>query len=107
MKEVYQKKQFKIYKSDDGFIVHNNMIKGEFIHSHINNYNTAKWIIGLAINKKCPYDLSKYLVISLIRISTDEKYIRKLKEILNKKNNKKEYYINVNKGEIKNGRKSS
>ena len=69
-----------------------------FAHSHVNNFRTCIWLIDLSLRKKTPYNISKYLLISLIRINSDEKYIRKLTEILDKKNKRKEIYYNVNKG---------
>ena len=70
----------------------------DFAHSHVNNYKTCIWLIDLSIRKKAPYNISRYLLISLIRINSDDRYIKKLKEILDKKSCKKEYYININKG---------
>ncbi len=73
---IYTKKQFKIYRiAPNGFIVHNTSKVFKVGHTHINNYNTAKYIINLACNKSIPKKrLSNYLLESLIRISTDEKY---------------------------------
>jgi hypothetical protein len=68
----------------------------DFAHTHIRNFNTAKYLIELSINKKSPYDLPKYLIISLIRINKDMEYIKKLKEVLAK--GKKSMYYNANKG---------
>lgn len=70
----------------------------DFSHSHVNNYKTSIWLIELSLKKKAPYNIPKYLLISLIRINSDEKYLKKLNEILEKKNNKREYYRNINKG---------
>ena len=68
----------------------------DFAHTHIKNFNTAKYVIELSIHKKIPYDLPKYLVVSLLRINQDMGYITKLKEVLAK--SKKSMYYNVNKG---------
>ena len=70
----------------------------DFAHTHVNNYRTSVWLVDLSLRKKAPYNISKYLLISLIRINSDDRYIKKLKEILDKKSCKKEYYININKG---------
>lgn len=66
----------------------------EFSHTHIKNFDSAKWIIDLSINKKCPFNIPKYFLISLIRINNDEMYLIRLKEILSKKNTRKVKYIN-------------
>lgn len=94
---LYERNGYKVFKSDDCYIVQNCNIDG-FVHSHIKNYKTCLWIIDLSIKKKCPFDLPKYLVISLIRLTNDEKYLQKLNGILDKKNRKKEHYFNSNKG---------
>ena len=86
-----------MYHSDDGYIIHNSDMK-DFAHTHVNNYRTCIWLIDLSLRKKAPYNISKYLLISLIRINSDDKYVRKLNEILDKKNTRKEIYYNVNKG---------
>lgn len=68
-----------------------------FAHSHIKNYKSCLWLIDLSIKKKCPYDIPKYFVVSLIRINNDKKYLNLLNNILKKKNIKHNYY-NVNHG---------
>lgn len=98
MNQIYKDDTFKIYKVDDGYVLHNYRLK-EFRHTHIKNYKTCLYLIRLSKHKKSPHDLSKYLIISLIRINDDEKYLVRLNELLeNKYGNKKDYYINVNKG---------
>lgn len=89
MNVAYKKKNYKIYFFENGgYIIHNT--KGEFSqhHTHINNYNTAKYLINLSLHNTIPYHLSNYLLESLIRISLDKEYKKKLKEILNKQKNK-------------------
>lgn len=97
MDKIYAKNQYNVYKVEDGFIVHNTEMK-DFAHSHIKNYKTCLWIIELSLNKKCPYNLPKYLVISLIRLNNDDRYLYKLNSLLEKRNNKKINYFNSNKG---------
>lgn len=80
---VYSRKSYRIYRMyPDGFIVHNMNKTFENGHTHINNYNTAKYILNMAIHKSIPdKSIGKYLIDSLIRLSTDKVYIRKLKEL--------------------------
>ena len=64
------------------FIIHN--IKKDFKngHTHIKNFHTAKFLIDLAVHNTIPNkSLNKYLYESLIRISTDPCYIKKLKAL--------------------------
>ena len=83
MNTIYRKKNYNIYKIGKGnFIVHNTSKKFEKGHTHINNYNAAKTVIYLSMNSIVPKHLSKYLIESIIRISTDTQYIDKLKELL-------------------------
>lgn len=82
-KTIYSKKGFKIYKVDNGFIVHN--IKKQFTtgHTHINNYNTAKYILNLAFHSSIPQKKTcNYLLESLIRISTDKLYIEQIESLM-------------------------
>lgn len=92
----FSKNKYNVYQVDDGYIIQNIDIKG-FAHTHVNNYKTCLWLIELSINKKCPYDIPRYLIISLIKINDDSKYLTKLYEILKKKSTKKEKYYNSKK----------
>lgn len=89
----FSKNNYNVYQLDDGYIIQNIYIEG-FAHTHVNNYKTCLWLIELSVNKKCPYDIPRYLLISLIRINDDSKYLAKLYEILKKKSTKKEKYYN-------------
>ena len=92
MIRVYKLKYFNMYSNKKGgFIVHNTHKEFKNGHTHLNNYNTAKYIIQLAIHKTLPQSKSIYIIDSLIRISNDKGYInnlRKLKtDLINKKKN--------------------
>ncbi len=51
-------------------------------HTHINNFNTAKFIMDLALHKTLPKRrISNYLLDSLIRISIDIDYINKIESL--------------------------
>lgn len=83
MNVIYRKRNYNIYKVGRGnFIVHNTNKKFEKGHTHINNYNAAKTVIYMSTNNIVPEHLSKYLIESIIRISTDKKYIEQLKALL-------------------------
>lgn len=96
MKHIYTKKQFDVYKSDDGYVIHNREMK-DFAHSHLDNYKTCLYLIDLSLSKKLPQHLPRYLIVSLLRINSDEKYVRKIQELLDNKKEKAHYY-NSNKG---------
>lgn len=79
---VYSKRQYRIYKECDGYIVHNLHKNFNNGHTHINNYNIAKYILNMAIHRSIPHKrIGNYLIDSLIRLSTDRSYIMKLKDL--------------------------
>lgn len=85
MVTLYRKKNFKIYAADlyeNGYIIVNENKPFESGHSHINDYKLAKHIIDLAIGYKVPDRHRKFIIESLIRISSDKTYIKKLQSAL-------------------------
>ena len=81
MVTIYRKHNYYIYATKDGYIVHNSKKPFERGHTHINNYNTAKYLIDMSFHSKIPYHTYDYILESLIRISTDESYIQKLNKM--------------------------
>lgn len=81
---IYKKKNYKIYDVGKEYIVHNTSLPFEGHHSHINNYNTCKYIIDLCIYKTVPHHLSDYLLVSILRLSNDKQYKYKIETLLNK-----------------------
>lgn len=89
MVRIYRYKNYNIYSNhNNGFIIHNTKKDFQNGHTHLNNYNTAKYLIKLSCYHTIPNHLSDYLIDSLIRISDDSSYIDKLYKIKNKKNDK-------------------
>lgn len=92
-KKVFERKEYIILGMKKGYIVYNQNKGFKTGHTHIRSYNVAKTIIDNCINRKRPKTKNAYLIESHIRIATDEKYIKQLKDLL--ENNKtKEKYIN-------------
>lgn len=85
---IYKKKNFKIYDAGREFIIHNTNLDFHNHHTHINNFHTCKFIIDLCIHKTVPNHLSNYLLESIIRLSNDNLYKRKIEEKI-KENDKK------------------
>jgi hypothetical protein len=53
------------------------------------------YLIRLSKRKKCPNDISNYLLDSLLRINDDEEYCRRISNLKNyRKRKKKELYRN-------------
>jgi len=92
---IQKRKNFIIFKTVDGVILCNETIEG-FAHTHLKNVKTANRLIDLSLEKKLPHDIPRYLLISLIRINSDERYISKANELLENKK-KKDKYINKRK----------
>ena len=94
MVKVYRRREFSIYSGNDGFIVHNTHKEFSQGHTHITNFNTAKYLIDMSLQKQIPYRTSAYLIESLIRLSNDRQYTERLKQELvrlQKKKMKKGY----------------
>lgn len=82
MVTLYKRKNFKIYASvseDNGYIIVNTKKPFEKGHSHVNDYKLAKHIIDLAINYRVPNKEKTFIIDSLIRLTSDKDYIKKLK----------------------------
>lgn len=85
MVRIYKFKYYNIYSNhNNGFIVHNTMKDFQNGHTHLNNYNTAKYLIRLSYYHRIPDHLSEYIIDSLIRISNNKDYIDQLYQIKSK-----------------------
>lgn len=76
--QVFSKNRFKIYKSFNGYVVHNSSKPFEIGHTHIENFDTAKYLVYLSDRRIVPDKLQRYLMISLIRLSNSVDYTNKL-----------------------------
>lgn len=88
---VFRKRYFNIYSvNNTEFIVHNSKLDFNSHHTHIRRFTTAKYILNMSLHKTIPKRLCNYHIISLIRLTDDEDYIKKLEEMLkiNKENRK-------------------
>lgn len=82
MVTLYKRKNFKIYataSNDNEYIIVNTRKPFEQGHSHVNDYKLAKYIIDLAINYRVPNKNKIFIIDSLIRLTSDKDYLRKLK----------------------------
>lgn len=99
MRIIYSKGNFNIYRSrykKCGYIIHNNDKEFKDGHTHIQSFRVAKEIVNSAIKNKVPKHFSIYFLVSLIRISTDDEYISRIRKQINKKNKE------CRKGRVKN-----
>lgn len=92
LNQIYQNKQFKVYRVDDCFILHNS--SKEFVdgHTHLDSLKQCKLIIQLSLERRIPKHLSRYLLISLYRVNEGE-YANKVLDFANNKK-KKPVYVN-------------
>lgn len=75
---------------------------GECGHTHVNTYQQALYLVDCAIHKKIPRRVNMYFLVSLIRLSTDTKYIEKIQKRID--NEPKKSYRNVPRNFLKNRR---
>ena len=92
--QIYTKKNFAIIDMDEGYIVINKDKEFKQGHTHITNFNTAKYLIDMVLYSRMPYHLPIYLLISLQRLSTDENYRDKIGELIQNKRDKESKYVN-------------
>lgn len=92
MNQIYQNKQFKVYRMDNCYILHNSSKEFANGHTHLESLKQCKLIIQLSLEKRIPQHLSKYLLTSLYRVNEGE-YAYKVMELINNKR-KKQVYVN-------------
>lgn len=89
-------KDFRIDRLKDGsFRVTRTDIKGDY-HTHMKSRRLAKTVIHNVCYGKIPLNSRDYTLISMCRLSDNEKYRSKIQEILDtrKQKGKKDYYYN-------------
>ena len=92
MNQIYQHKQFKVYRMDNCYILHNSC--KEFVngHTHLESLKQCKLLIQLSLERRIPQHLSRYLLISLYRINEGD-FAGKVMELIGNKR-KKQTYVN-------------
>lgn len=98
--KIYERKEFIIFKVREGYIVYNVKKNFQEGHTHLRHFEAAKTAIDLVIRKKIPKSTHGYYLTSLIRLSKDDAYINKIKELMEsreQKGKKDRYYNSINK----------
>ena len=93
--KVYERKEFMIFRVKEGYIVYNAKKSFQEGHTHLKHFEAAKTAIDLVIRKKIPRSTQGYYLTSLIRLSDDDSYITKIKELIEtraQKGKKDKYY---------------
>ena len=80
--KIYKRKEFIIFHIKGGYIAYNRKKDFQNGHTHLKSFNSAKTAIDLVSKKKVPKSTDKYYLTSLMRLSNDEEYIRKIKELI-------------------------
>ena len=105
-RKIFERKEYIILQVKKGYIVYNISKPFSKGHSHIYGFNVAKTVIDNCIRKKIPKTRNLYLLSSHIRISTDDKYINMIEELIEAKRDKdKLKYRNKNKNKNINSKK--
>ena len=81
------RKDFKIDKCDDCIRITRTDISGD-LHTHIHSKKLAETIINNVCSKKIPLHSHSRTLESMKRLSDNEKYIKKIDEILELRRNK-------------------
>ena len=98
--KIYERKEFMIFQVKEGYIVYNAKKSFQEGHTHLRHFEAAKTAIDLVIRKKIPRSTQRYYLTSLMRLSDDDIYINKIKELMEsriQKGKKDKYYNSRNK----------
>ena len=87
---MYCKDTYNVYRTHDGFVIHNVRKKFSKGHSHLKSFNSCKDIIDIVINKTLPQDLDLYRMESLARVSDDDEYCERVRQLIRTKKDKRD-----------------
>lgn len=95
--KIYERDEFIIFQVKNGYIAYNTLKAFQDGHTHLKCFGSAKTAIDLVIRKKVPRSTDKYYLTSLIKLSKDIFYIKKIKILIEyiEKNNKLKKYNNI------------
>lgn len=94
--KIFERNEYMIFQVKEGFVAYNTKKAFEEGHTHLKHFNAAKKAIDLVISKKIPKSTNVYYLTSLIRLTSDEKYVEKIQELIEtrEQKGKKEKYYN-------------
>ena len=89
------RKDFKIEKCEDCIRITRTDVEGD-LHTHVKSKHLAETIINNVCSEKIPLHSHSRTLESMKRLSDNEKYIKKIEEILavRKQKGRKQHYIN-------------
>lgn len=80
-RRIFQRKEYSIYKVSDGYIVHNTNKEFRIGHTHVRSFKKAKSIVDLCVRKKLPNTPREWEIESLMRITNNNTYRNKLRDL--------------------------
>ena len=91
------RKDFRVEKCEDCIRITRTDVDGD-LHTHIHSKKLAETIISNVCSEKIPLHSHSRTLESMKRLSNNDKYIRKIDELLNvrKQKGKKQPYVNPN-----------
>lgn len=89
-RKIYSKNEYNVYKVENGFIIHNTNKDFKVGHTHLKTFDMCKVLIDCSIKNKFPRTRNHYLLTSLIRISDNDKFRSKVKELIEVRENKEQ-----------------
>lgn len=81
-RRIFRRKEYSIYKIKQGYIVHNTKKEFSRGHTHVQSFNKAKSIIDLCVRKKLPNTPRRWEIESLMRVTNNNTYRNKLRDLL-------------------------
>lgn len=82
MNQIYCREEYIVFPVRNGYIVCNTTKDFQEAHSHIKHFKPCIDLINFAIHKKIPKKCSNYYLHSLIRITTDEVFREKIRQLI-------------------------
>jgi len=91
-----KKDRFIVFQVQNGWIVYNTKKAFENGHTHLKSKCSALAAIDFVLKEKIPKRCGNYYLISLTRISDNEKYVAKVRELISVRGSKgkKQIYRN-------------
>ena len=87
---------YRIETTENGFRITRD--DGSDRHTHLKSKRFCKELIDYVVDEKIPKKVSNYILISCIRLSTNENYMQKISELLEARKSKtKQFYYNPSK----------
>ena len=83
---VYTKKNFKVFYSKEhkNYIVYNMKKSFQEGHTHLQKYEQTQYAIDCVLKNKIPKKTNKYFLVSLLRLTKNKKYARRMERRVDK-----------------------